>query len=79
MELFIFENSSTAEKMGKIKRPSIRQLTRFVYKFDNEKRTCPSIWVQVETGSGVISQSSLAAASSRTLINVDLPVAIKQC
>ena len=36
---------------------------------------CPWIWVQVETGSGVISQSSLTAASSSTLINVDFPIA----
>ena len=41
------------------------------------KKLTPSIWVQVDTGSGVISQSSLAALASSMSIKVDFPVARK--
>ena len=60
------------------KLPSIRQKLFFEHEKLQRLFTCPSIWVHVETGSGVISQSSFAAASSKTLMNVDFPVA-KKC
>lgn len=44
----------------------------------NKLTFCPSIWVHVETGSGVISQSSIEEASSKILMKVDFPVATRR-